>query len=86
MEKRDWMQLGLKNALSMNQRIRTIESAIEHSSAKLEQSELVSLENLLPIYEVAFMTFLDTPTREHFKALLAIFLIIEDVSKCLTVD
>jgi len=70
----------------MNQRIRTIESAIEHSSAKLEQSELVSLENLLPIYEVAFMTFLDTPTREHFKALLAIFLIIEDVSKCLTVD
>ena len=84
MEKRDWMQLALKNALSMNQRIRIIESAIEYSSDKILVSELVSLENLLPIYEVAFVTFLDTPTREHFRALLAIFLIIEDVSKCLT--
>jgi hypothetical protein len=84
MEKRDWMQLALKNALSMNQRIRIIESAIEYNVEKLEQNELVSLENLLPIFEVAFVTFLDTPTREHFKALLAVFLIIEDVSKCLT--
>jgi hypothetical protein len=86
MEKRDWQLLGLKNALSMNQRIRTIELAIEHSHERLEQSELVSLENLLPIYEVTFMTFLDAPTREHFKALLAVFLIIEDVAKCLTVE
>jgi len=86
MEKRDLQLLGLKNALSMNQRIRTIERAIEHSSERLEQSELVSLENLLPIFEVAFMTFLDAPTREHFKALLAVFLIIEDVAKCLTVE
>jgi hypothetical protein len=86
MEKRDLQLLCLKHALSMNQRITTIERAIEFSSEKLEVSELVSLENLLPIFEVAFMTFLDAPTREHFRALLAVFLIIEDVAKCLTVE